>query len=409
MKSQLALLLILAGALHAQDQNSRVAFIEKERDAKTASLAPDEVSAAEQHLRTFKDGKYLERIAAGYNGVRAKVGNMVTGGGFAIGPEYIREDLLGGKLTTRASAQFSTRGYQKYEAQALLPRLAKGKVSLEGIAGHRNYSSLQYYGTGPKRTKDLRTNYRLEDAFVDGIVAVEPVPRIKLGASLGYLWTSAGPGNDKRFASTEGVFGHQTNFLRNGMFAQYDSRDDQLGMAKSGGNYVFQYSWFHDGGPQRFGFRRMDIELQQFVPFLNKTRVIALRAKTTLTETESNGQIPFYLQPVLGGSEDLRGFRPFRFSDRNSMVMNAEYRWEIFSGLDGAVFADAGKVFPRRGMLNFRELETSAGIGLRFNARNATFMRFDAAFGPEGFQLWIKFNDIFSSRRFGTSTGQPVY
>ena len=70
---------------------------------------------------------------------------------------------------------------------------------------------------------------------------------------------------------------------------------------------------------------------------------------------------------------------------------------------------DAGKVFPRRGMLNFRELETSAGIGLRFNARNATFMRFDAAFGPEGFQLWIKFNDIFSSRRFGTSTGQPVY
>ena len=153
MKSQLALLLILAGALHAQDQNSRVAFIEKERDAKTASLAPDEVSAAEQHLRTFKDGKYLERIAAGYNGVRAKVGNMVTGGGFAIGPEYIREDLLDGKLTARASAQFSTRGYQKYEAQALLPRLANGKVSLEGIAGHRNYSSLQYYGNGPLASK----------------------------------------------------------------------------------------------------------------------------------------------------------------------------------------------------------------------------------------------------------------
>jgi outer membrane translocation and assembly module TamA len=91
------------------------------------------------------------------------------------------------------------------------------------------------------------------------------------------------------------------------------------------------------------------------------------------------------------------------------MVMNAEYRWEIFSGLDGAIFTDAGKVFPRRGMLNFRDLEYSAGFGLRFNARNATFIRLDAAAGPEGFQLWIKFNDVFLSRRFGTSTGSPVY
>ena len=180
-------------------------------------------------------------------------------------------------------------------------------------------------------------------------------------------------------------------------------------MAKSGGNYVVQYSWFHDQRNDRLGFRRLDIELQKFIPFLNKTRVIALRAKTTLTDTDDDEQIPFYLQPILGGSDDLRGYRFFRFSDRNSMVMNAEYRWEIFSGLDGAIFADAGKVFPRRGMLNFRDLESSAGVGLRFNARNATFMRLDVAFSQEGFQLWIKFNDIFLSRRFGTSTGQPVY
>jgi len=417
MSQYLALLLILTGALHAQEPNSRAAVIEKSRDAKAAKLEPDEVSPAEKRLRMFKDAKYLERISSGYNGLRVKLGNMVTGGGFAVGPEYFREDLLRGQLTTRASAQFSTRGYQKYEAQALLPRLANGKLSLEGIASHRNYASLQYYGTGPERTKDLRTNYRLEDTSIDGILAVEPKKGVKFGASLGYLWTNVGPGNDKRFASTEKVFSQaaspgidrQTNFLRNGLFAQYDYRDDPLGMAKSGGNYVFQYSWFHDERLERFGFRRMDIELQQFIPFLNKTRVIALRAKTTLTETDRNEQIPFYLQPILGGSDDLRGYRFFRFSDRNSMVMNAEYRWEIFSGLDGAVFADAGKVFPRRGMLNFKNLESSAGVGLRFNARNATFMRLDVAFSPEGFQLWIKFNDIFLSRRFGTSTGQPVY
>lgn len=408
---------LLAAAAPAQEPATRAEAIENEREAKAATLAPDEVSPAERRLRAFKDGKYLERFAAGYNGLRVKVGNMVTGGGFAIGPEYFREDLLRGQLTARASAQISTRAYQKYEAQAILPHLANRKVSLEGFASYRNYSSLQYYGTGPDRPKDLRTNYRLEDTSVDGILAVEPVKGVKFGGSLGYLWTNVGPGKDQRFSSAEQIFtpaqspgiDRQTNFLRNGFFAQYDYRDNPLGMAKTGGNYVVQYSWFHDEKLERFGFRRLDMELQQFLPILNKTRVIALRAKTTLTDTDRNEQIPFYLQPILGGSDDLRGYRFFRFSDRNMMVMNAEYRWEIFSGLDGALFVDAGKVFPRRGMLNFSELKTSGGVGLRFNARNATFIRLDAGFSSEGFQLWIKFNDVFLSRRYGTTTGQPVY
>jgi outer membrane translocation and assembly module TamA len=91
------------------------------------------------------------------------------------------------------------------------------------------------------------------------------------------------------------------------------------------------------------------------------------------------------------------------------MVLNAEYRWEVFSGLDGAIFADAGKVFPRRGMLNFGNLESDVGFGLRFNARNATAIRIDVGFSHEGFQVWLKFNDVFLPRRFGTSTGQPLY
>jgi len=413
------LLLVYLGVADrlAAQTATRAGVIEDAREMKAAHLQPDEVSTMERRLRAFRDQKYLERFTTGYNGFRAKIGNMVTGGGFAVGPEYYREDLLRGNLIARASAQVSTRGYQKYEAQGTLPKLANGKITLEGLASHRNYASLQYYGTGPDRPKDLRTVYRLEDTSIDGIAAFEPVRHVKVGASAGYLWTNVGPGNDSRFISAEQVFtpaqspgiDRQTNFLRNGVFAQYDYRDNPAGMAKSGGNYVFQHSWFHDQGLGQFGFRRTDIDLQQFIPFFNKTHVIALRAKATLTDTDDNGLIPFYLQPVLGGSDDLRGYRFFRFSDRNSMVMNVEYRWEIFSGLDGAVFGDVGKVFPRRSMLNFHDLESSVGFGLRFNVQNATFLRIDTGFSHEGFQVWLKFNDAFLGRRFGTTAGQPVY
>ena len=107
---------------------------------------------------------------------------------------------------------------------------------------------------------------------------------------------------------------------------------------------------------------------------------------------------------ITGGSDQLfgdnRGNRHqvkadiSRYAD-NLLVMNAEYRYEIFAGLDMAVFADAGKVFMTKSKLNFSDLEGSWGVGMRFNARNAVFLRLDAGFSHEGFQVWVKFNNVF--------------
>jgi outer membrane protein assembly factor BamA len=395
---------------------SRTDEIELARDKKQAELRPEGVTRAERFLLDIKEKKWLERVTNGSNGFGVKLGNMVTGGGFAIGPEYSRQDLLDGNFTFRTSAQFSTRGYQKYEAEAAAPRLWKERLELSLVGSHRNYGGINYYGPGPDSSKERRTNYRLEDTSADAIAALQPARYFKVGGSIGGLWANVGPGTDDRFASAETVFNPidvpgldvQTDHLRTSVFGQLDYRDNPLG-PKSGGNYVLQYSWYKDTKLELYGFRRMDIDAQQYIPFLNKTHRIALRAKGTFTDGDRNQFAPFYLQPVLGGSDDLRGFRPFRFSDRNKVVYNAEYIWEIFTGLDGAVFFDAGKVMPKRSLLAFSGLETSAGFGLRFNARNATFIRIDVGFSHEGFQVWFKFNDVFNSRRFGTTTGQPVY
>src|SRR5688572_8116682 len=88
-------------ALSAGQPATRVEEIEQARNSKESALRPEEVSKAERFFRDFKDKKWLERIGAGYNGFRVKLGNMVTGGGFAAGPEYFREDLLDGNLTVR--------------------------------------------------------------------------------------------------------------------------------------------------------------------------------------------------------------------------------------------------------------------------------------------------------------------
>ncbi|MGH9675308.1 MAG: BamA/TamA family outer membrane protein [Bryobacteraceae bacterium] len=369
----------------------------------------------ERRLLYIKEAKIIERFSAGVGGFRAKLGGMVTGGGFGIGPEYLREDLARGEMVFRAAAQRSLRGYSKYDLEVGAPSVARNRLKLQFLAVHHNYPSINYYGPGPDSEKTGKSNYRLEETAADGLVAVKPLPHFWIGGSGGHLWLNVGPGTDERFISAERQFSpsqapgidQQTNFLRYGGFAQLDYRDNSFG-ARSGGNYTVRFDRYTDRNLSRHDFDRVEAELQQFIPFFNKRRVIALRGKTSLTYLDPGQTVPFYLQAVLGGSDDLRGFRTFRFHDTNSLLLNAEYRWETFSGLDMAIFADAGKVFPRRSQLNFTNLESAVGVGMRFNARNSVFLRIDVGFSHEGFQVWFKFGNIFAQRPFGSSVPAHV-
>ena len=400
--------------LPALCQDTRTGELSKLRLKHVQTLTPEQTSGTERFLRKLKDEHIFERINYGYNGLSVKVGGLVTGGGLAVGPQYARDDLKGGTVTIRASAQVSPKKYQKAEIQLSLPKLASGYLDFSLHAAHRNYPGINYYGPGPESPK-TRTNYRLEDTSVDAALAFTPAKFFKVGAAAGMLLVNAGPGTDRRYISTDLAFAQQplsglnrqTKFRRYGGFGQFDWTDDPLG-PRQGGNYVLQYTRFEDNDIRLHDFNMIDVDLQQYLGLFNRSRVIALRAHTRLTDTRAGQSVPFYLQPVAGGSEEMRGFRPFRFSGNNSLVLNGEYRWAIFSGLDGALFADAGKVFDRRRQLNLHNLELSTGFGLRFNARNQTFMRFDAGFSHEGFQVWFKFTDVFQRRPLGTADSQPI-
>jgi outer membrane protein assembly factor BamA len=395
------LLILLTFHLHAQ-VDSRAEEIESDRQTRTTQLVPDTTSSLESALVRIKRERLVERLTAGVAGFRLKLGGLVSGSGFALGPEYLRRDLADGGVIIRASARASAKRYQLYDGQVTFPKLVGRRLLVDLYSVHRNYPRIDYYGPGPNSSKAGRTDYRLEDTAFDLKAEVTPVRHVWLGGTSGYLAVNTGPGTDPRFASTERVYGpaltpgidNQANYLRNGVFARYDYVDNPGG-PRQGGKYLFGYTWNSDRSRDLYSFRRMDLEVQQYIPFFNRRRVIALRGKSVLTYAGPGQTVPFYLQPTLGGSDDLRGFRPFRFYDDNLVVFNCEYRWESFSGLDMAVFADAGKVFHRRVDWNLKDLEASAGFGFRFNVRNDVFMRIDVAFSHEGPQLWLKFNDVF--------------
>ncbi|MBM3728061.1 MAG: hypothetical protein FJW40_21870 [Acidobacteria bacterium] len=396
-----------AGLAGAQDPapgpQSRTEEIEQLRRAKEKTLQPDQLPKGEQALNEVRDRQLIERFTAGVAGVRLKMGGLATGSGFALGPEYVKTDL-GRAFSLRSSAQASFRRWYIVDLELDAPDLANRRSYLNMKVAHRNYASLNYYGPGADSERNGRANFRFEDQTYDFTTGYRPWSSLRLGILGGFSQVNTGPGNDRRFASLERIYSNRqapgiddgTSFLRGGFELVHDTRDTPGG-ARKGGFHMARWTYFRDNHLRHFTFRRLELEAQRYYNFFEERRVLAFRARSVLHDTNKRNLVPVYYQAVVGGADDLRGFRPFRFYDNHSIILNGEYRWEVFSGLDGAVFADGGKVFHRLDDWNKRNFEGSFGFGLRFNVRNSVFMRIDTGFSREGFQIWFKFNDSFTT------------
>lgn len=381
---------------------TRAGQIEAERKQKATELQPDAPSHLEATLNRIEDERIVERLTCGLDGLCIKFGGLITYSGFAMGPEYVDHGLFHGAATFRTSLVGSVQQAYMADMELNMPSLADGLGFLNLYAARRSFPRVDFYGEGPNSKKTGRSDYALEDTSLQVAPGFRPFAHLRIGGTGRFLLTNVGPGRDERYISSGAQFSeattpgiqNQTNFVQGGGYVQYDWRDNPGG-PRRGGNYFAQYSTFADVGRGGYSFDRVDLEAQQYISFFNQRRVIALRGRVQATDPHTGDRVPFYLQPTLGGPDDLRGYRAFRFYDNASVVMNAEYRWEVFSGLDMALFADAGQVFDRWEQINLRHLRADAGFGFRFNVRNDVFMRIDTGFSNEGFAIWLKFNNVF--------------
>ena len=94
--------------------------------------------------------------------------------------------------------------------------------------------------------------------------------------------------------------------------------------------------------------------------------------------------VPYYLQPTIGGNSDVRGFPRYRYHDNHSVLFSVEHRWHGFTGLDTALFIDAGKVIAHKAEVDLSNLKVSVGFGFRVRVADAVVMRMEIAAGREG-------------------------
>jgi outer membrane translocation and assembly module TamA len=91
----------------------------------------------------------------------------------------------------------------------------------------------------------------------------------------------------------------------------------------------------------------------------------------------------------------LRGFSSWRFRDRHSLLLQAEWRIMANRFFDTAVFYDTGKVAPRSSDLDFHGLKHDYGFGARFHTPFSTALRVDVARSDEGTRLVFGMSPAF--------------
>ena len=392
--------LLSTAAVAAQEPATRSEADHRRRDEKNSELAPYRPGRIERVLNIFERRAVfiLDR-----EGFYPKLGSLTTGSGFAYGLGFRDRDLFDDQGMLDVWAATSIKQYWAAEARLTLPRLAGNRVMVEAWASRRDYPQEIFFGIGPDSNRLHQADYALRTNSFGGKIGVRPARPIFVGSGLEYLEPRVGRGQNDgvldisdQFAPTQ-VPGltRATDFVRSGVFAEVDYRVPRN--ARKGGWYRVDFSHYADrSAAGRLTFNRMDADVRQFIGFLNERRVLAARLFVSTSNTTPGRVMPFYFMPTLGGNDTLRGFHEYRFRGPHAILLQGEYRWEIWSGFDAALFYDAGKVADRRADLNLSNLERDYGLGFRFNTDNGVVFRVDAAFGSrDGKHLYIVFGGVF--------------
>jgi len=379
----------------AQEPETRQKAIEEAESKKAEKLTPQVANKAEATT-----ARVIDLLQGNEHKIHPFFQNAYSGGGFTLGAGYGRFVSPFNTIDVRGS--YTILGYKRIEAEFLAPRLFKRRGRLSVLGGWREATQVGFYGFGTADTSvDDRANYSFQQPYLVTSLTVRPTRRfLTLDGSVEYTQWKQRPGEGTA-PSIETVYtpselpglGATVTYVHSGASIGLDSRPAD-GYARRGGYYGIRGHDFTDAD-ERYGFQEVDYEAIQHLPILREAWVLSFHALGRTTYRKGGQEIPFFMTPSVGGGSSLRGFSSWRFRDRNSLLLQAEWRIMVNRYLDTAFFYDAGKVASSPKHLDFDGLKTDFGFGVRFHSPFATPLRVEVARSNEGISLVFSSSAVF--------------
>lgn len=175
-----------------------------------------------------------------------------------------------------------------------------------------------------------------------------------------------------------------------GIHLTRDKRDSELYPTK--GDYFDAQAYvFNDAFGSDLNFSQVNLDYR-FFHEIAPQQILGFQGVMVL----SNGDVPFQMQPVLGGDSMMRGFEE-KFRDDNYLAFQGEYRFPISGSLSGVVFAGIGEVFSKENSFRFDDLKVGGGFGLRYllDKEEKLNLRLDIAVGDDDTCIMLSYGEAF--------------
>lgn len=275
-------------------------------------------------------------------------------------------------------------------------RLMDAPASWAAVTHWLRFTGENYYGIGPSTTQANASAYLINHTVVGGGIDWDILHPFSINVGVSYDVGTTGQNTHGSAPPIDQVFPLQSipgyadwlHYIACGLKFQYDSRDNDS-LPERGGLYAATVKRFQHVGEGEFDYNQYELDARHFFRLGRSRQVLALHGGGIFQQKTGGGQIPFYRLATLDVYSPLRGFVRGRFHDRNLLIFNAEYRFPVWSDIDGVLFVDTGRVFHSFPDLTFNDFRYSAGGGLRIRALGIMLLRFDMAYGGEGIKTLL--------------------
>ena len=404
----------------------RLAQWVERRRAKCSELRPYEATFLEKQVLAFEKAERPPLTQWNLGGLYPRIQSIDHRSQYAAGLRLWRPELGDSRFDVSGSAFWSLQGFQYYDAQVgVVPHRdqafplfaaksddvfelsnvrfdANTPYMLYGSFLYRWAPKFDYFGIGPDSKQEDQADFRLRETLYEGVAGYRVLPRLTLSGRLGLDSNSIGEGHDDDLPAVEDVFPastvpgftEQPDFLRYGAAAIFDSRDVAQNPHRGAVLSAAWQRYAQQSGGDDQSFSRLAGDARLYVSLGNRQRVLALRAYGSQDSPVSGARVPFYLLSYLGSSHTLRAFASQRFRGERLALLQAEYRWEASPAIELAAFVDSGAVAATRDD-SLGQFRTDGGVGLRFKSHETALLRFDFAWGGEGFRFLFRFGPAF--------------
>ena len=134
-----------------------------------------------------------------------------------------------------------------------------------------------------------------------------------------------------------------------------------------------------------------EFNISKYIPHNNNVLAFNFISKNTF------GDVPFYELALYGGSNRSRGYLQGKFRDKNTYILQAEYRMPLWKRFGATVFANGGGIYNKLEDLNFDSFLPAAGVGLRYmiDKNQKINLRLDVGFGKKSTEFYFTFKEAF--------------